>query len=297
MKLLLAVDIVHSAAPTIEELAALVPLKGMDVMLLYVKEELPSYERVVESAGDFDDDWQHRLEQQARKAFEEASAALAAHGARVTTEIVAGPPAMMIEAVARDEKFDVTALTPGAHGRVEMFLLGSTSSKVVKHGPGTVLICRSRERREQKLRHVVVGIDGSMQSQYALDTGVKQFAIDPGESTITLAHIVNVADVLKMVSPVEYISMVENNLLLEGETYLAEAKAMLSERGFKRVDCVLKEGDPATELINLSRSLPADLVLIGAQGRTAVQHFLLGSVSHRIAMRSASSVAVVKRPH
>ena len=88
--------------------------------------------------------------------------------------------------------------------------------------------------------------------------------------------------------------MIENNLLLEGETFLAEGKNILAEHGLKRVDCVLKEGDPATEIINLAFASEADLVVIGAQGRTAVQHFLLGSVSHRIATRCPCSTAVVK---
>jgi len=297
MRVLLPIDIVHPAQPTIEALKSLVPLAGAEVLFLYVKERLPSYERRLGSLGDFQDDWEHEVEKRAASVLDEAAAMMKPLCGSVSTEIVAGPPAMMIEAVARDEKFDLTVVTPGQKGRVETFLLGSVSSGVVKHGPGTVLICRPGTRADGVLKNVLIGVDGSPQSHYALAQGVKQFAIDPAETLITLVHIVSVADVLKLVSPVEYIAMVENNLLLEGETFLAEAKATLAEQGFRRVECVLKEGDPATEIIAIARALPADLVVIGAQGRTAVQHFLLGSVSHRIAMHAPGSTAVVKRPH
>jgi nucleotide-binding universal stress UspA family protein len=294
MKVLLPLDIVHPIDHTIHKLVAFVPLQNAEVCLLYVKEELPAYEKVIDAVGDFQEDWGHQIEVKAKAAFEQAAALLKPHCPNVTAEIVVGPPAMMIEAVARDEHFDMIALTPGTHRKVEMFLLGSVSSKVVKHGPATVLICRASERPIERLNNVIMGIDGSPQSRNAVAKAIQQFKIDPEQTRITLIHVVSVADVLKLVSPVEYISMVENNLLLEGETFLAQGRAMLSEHGFKRVDVVLKEGDPATEIIALSKAIPADLVVIGAQGRTAVQHFLLGSVSHRIAMHGPCSTAVVK---
>lgn len=294
MKVLLALDIVHSVAKTIEELASLVALAEAEVLLLYVREELPAYEKVAYAVGDFKEDWAHQIEKKATLTFDEAKGQLLPHCARVSTEVVVGPPAMMIESVARDEGFDLTVLTPGTHSRVEKFLLGSVSSNVVKHGPGTILICRPKESINKTVSQVVMGIDGSSGSREAIVRSVKQFKLDPAITQITLIHVVNVADVFKLVSPVEYISMVESNLLLEGETFLAEGKNLLAEAGFTRVECVLKEGDPATEIINLAQAMPADLVVIGAQGRTAVQHFLLGSVSERIAMRSPCATAVVK---
>ncbi len=294
MKVLLPLDIVHPIKPTIEQLIAMVPLKEAEVCLLYVREELPAYEKVIESVGDFNEDWGHQIEHKAKEAFEAATEQLKPYCASVNSELVVGPPAMMIETVARDEGFDMIVLTPGTHRKVELFLLGSVSGKVVKHGPGTVVICREGSAPIDKLSNVLMAIDGSQQSHNAVRKAASQFKIDLTDTQVTLIHVVSVADVLKLVSPVEYISMVENNLLLEGETYLAEGKAILAEQGITRVDVVLKEGDPATEIIDLARETHADLVVIGAQGRTAVQHFLLGSVSHRIAMHVPCSTAVVK---
>lgn len=294
MKLLLPLDIVHPVEPTIGELVRLVPLENAEVLLLYVKEELPAYEKVVETQANFEEDWAVQLEKRARLTLDEVSTLLKQHCRQVHTEIVMGPAALMIETVARDESFSVTAVTPGSHSAVEMFLLGSVSSKVVKHCPGSVLILRPAKSDDKRIKHVVMGIDGSPQSRNAIEQAGKILKINGDEVQITLMHVVSVADVFKLISPVEYISLVENNLLMEGETFLADGKRILSEMGFKRVECVLKEGDPATELINLSRSLPADLIVIGAQGRSAVQHFLLGSVSHRVAMHSPCSTLVVK---
>ena len=294
MKLLLPVDIVHSAEPTINELKRLVDLKNCQVTMLYVKEELPSYERMIEGLADLKERYTHEVQSKAKAYFAQIEPELSPLCQSVDTQIVSGTAAMMIEAVARDENCELTALTPGVHPKVEEFFLGSVSSKVVKHGPGTVLICRSNGKPLDKINKVVIGVDGSAQSQAAVREAVKLFKLKEHNAEITLIHVVSVADVLKLVSPVEYIGIVENNMLMEGETFLANAKQLLSEQGIEKVFCVLKEGDPATEILNLTKSLPADLIVIGAQGRNAVQHFLLGSVSHRIAMHAPVTTAVVK---
>ncbi len=296
MKLLLPVDIVHSAKPTIDELKRLVDLKNCQVTMLYVKEELPSYERMIEGLADIKERYADEVQNKAKSYFAELEPQLQPICQSLDTQIVSGTAAMMIEAVARDEHCDLTALTPGVHPKIEEFFLGSVSSKVVKHGPGTVLICRNGGQPQATIRKVVMGVDGSPQSQAAIREAAKLFKLKESGAEITLIHVVNVADVLKLVSPVEYIGIVENNMLMEGETFLANAKQMLAEQGIDKVFCVLKEGDPATEILSLTKSLPADLVVIGAQGSNAVQHFLLGSVSHRIAMHSPVTTAVVKSP-
>ncbi len=297
MKVLLPIDLVHPVKPTVNELASLLSLEEAEVLLLYVKEELPAYENVLEIQADFSEDWVHEVEKRAQVVFADATSQLLPYCTHVHTEIVVGPAALMIETVARDENFELTALTPGSHSAVESFFLGSVSSKVVKHGPATVLILRPRAETVAQPKHVIMCIDGSTQSHYATKQAAKQFKLQSSDTKITLIHVVSVADVMKLISPVEYISLVESNLLLQGETFLADGKRILSELGCNQVECVIKEGDPATEIINLAKTLPADLVVTGAQGRTAVQHFLLGSVSHRIAMHAPCSTAVIKLPH
>jgi nucleotide-binding universal stress UspA family protein len=143
------------------------------------------------------------------------------------------------------------------------------------------------------MKNVVMGIDGSSQSHDAVAAAAGQFQF--GQQTkIHLVHSVSVAEVMKMISPVEYISVVENNLIMEAETFLAQGKNILAKHNLKNVECVLKEGNPAVEVLKLADSVKADLLVVGAQGRTAVQHFLLGSVSNRIAMEATCPTAVVK---
>ncbi|MBY0377555.1 MAG: universal stress protein, partial [Gammaproteobacteria bacterium] len=296
-KVLLPIDIFQPHHATLKTLAGLVPLTQADVHLLYVREDLPSYEKVLESAGDFKEDFSHQVDEKAKKVLEQVANELKPICKSVSSEVVAGTPALMIETVARDEKCDITVLTPGHNQGIEIFFLGSVASKVVKHGPNTILIsreyCNGSDSNNAE-RKVLIAIDGSQQALEALSACVPEFGLGGNQTQIELIHVVNVADALKLVSPVEYISIVENNLLLEGETFLADAQKKLADLGVRNVSCKLKEGDPASEIINYAKEIQAQLVICGAKGRTAVQHFLLGSVSHRIAMHAPCSVAVVK---
>jgi len=273
----------------------LLPLADREVHLLYVNEAWPAYENVLGVSGEFADDWSKIVDEHAQKAMVEAEKALAGKCGRVSKEIVSGPPALMIETVARDEHCDVTVLMPGKHPMVESMLLGSVSGNVVKHGPGTIFIDRPKENYPSTLSNVLIGVDGSSNAKEALLQAVELFHLDRRDVNVLLVHVVDVADPIKYVSPIEFISAIEQNLILEGETFLADAKRVLADAGVKKVDFILRKGKPANEMILAAKELSADLIVIGAEGRTAVQHFLLGSVSHRIAMHSPCAVAIIKK--
>lgn len=299
MKILLPLDIVNPPELIIEYLQQIVPLEDKEALLLYVNEAWPAYEHVINTAGHFPEDWRHQVEQRATTELLRAVNLLEPRCLRAEMEIVSGPPAMMIESVARSEHCDMTVLCPGKHHIFERILLGSVSAKVLKHGPGTILICRPLEKPVDQLKQVLIGVDGSENSREAMKKAVEIFNLAATDAKILLVHSVDVADPIKYLSPVAFISALEQNLLMEGETILADAKRILCDLGVKpeRVDISLVEGKPHHQLIKSAESVRADLVVIGAEGRTAIQHFLLGSVSHKVARYAPCAVAVVKRTH
>jgi nucleotide-binding universal stress UspA family protein len=292
MKVLLPLDIVHPVETTIKQLQHLLPLDDTHVLLLYVKDIFPGYVLAAEVSGDLSGEWSQHLEERAYKFLQESAQQLEPHCKKVDIRIISGSPAVMIEETARQEHFDVTVITSTKHSNLGRFFLGSTASPVVKHAQGTVLILRDGAKLGE-LKNVVMGIDGSKQSHEAIHIAAKQFAFKT-QTKIHLVHVVSVAEVFKMVSPGEYIAAVENNLIMEGETFLAEGKSILAKHKLENVECLIKEGNPAAEILKLAESVKADLLVLGAQGRTAIQHFLLGSVSNQIAMEATYATAVVK---
>lgn len=151
--------------------------------------------------------------------------------------------------------------------------------------------------RQAQLKNIIIGVDGSPNSKEAMLRAVKTFKLNERDVRILLLNVIDVPDAIRAISPVEFLTGVEQNLMLEGDTFLADAKRLLADAGVKNVDMAQKNGKAAHEIVEVANSLPADLIILGAEGRTAVQHFLLGSVSHRIAMQAPCAVAIVKREH
>lgn len=295
LKILLPIDVTHPNQDLLTSLKRMVSCADASIKLLYVKEDLPSYEGILGAIGDFPDDWMRQVEMKARACLEEIASQLKSLCHDVTIEIVSGPPAMMIESVARDEGFNITVLTPGKHSKVQQFLLGSTCQNVIKRGPGTVLILRQSSSSSDVLRHIIIGVDGSLGSRHAIKSAAQQFCIDRKTTKVSLVHVVAIAGIWKYVSPVQFVAALEDNLTMLGETFLAEGEKILTEEGISNIELVLKSGDPAEEIIDLGKKSHADLIVTGAQNHKAVEHFFLGSVPDRIAMHAPCSSAVVKQ--
>jgi nucleotide-binding universal stress UspA family protein len=60
------------------------------------------------------------------------------------------------------------------------------------------------------------------------------------------------------------------------------------------VSTSILQGDPKRELLNSSREWEADCIFVGARGLTAVERFLMGSVSGAVTARAHCSVEVIR---
>jgi len=61
---------------------------------------------------------------------------------------------------------------------------------------------------------------------------------------------------------------------------LGEMAARISEQG--RIDCLVREGDPATVIETVAKEQDADLIVMPTHGRGAFRRFLLGSVAAKV---------------
>jgi nucleotide-binding universal stress UspA family protein len=291
-RILLPVDVTHPHPEFIAQLNQLISLSGATVHILYVHEELPAMENMLRTLAHSPDEFDAKVKSEATKVLEQFSAEAQKFGATVTHEIVGGPAAMMIEAVAKDEKFELTALTAGSKPGIDKYLLGRVSSKVVRHAPGTVLLMRGEA--QTKITNVVAGVDGSQESLAALQEAVQLFDLADKGIKVTLVNVVSVHPIFTMLSTVESATAIENNLKMSGEVLLAQAEELLSRLGVKNYEMKLKEGNPADGLLEAATECGASLVIIGSQGKGAVEHFLMGSTSTRLASHAQCPVAIFK---
>lgn len=290
-KILLPVDIAHPHEEVLPMLNELIPLNGAHVHLLYVREELPSMENALRSLGG-PEDFQKEVEAKATAVLSTMAEQVKAFGANVTQEITAGPAAMMIEQVAKDEGYTVTVLPPGAKHGLDRYVLGRVSGKVVRHAPGLVLLLRADDTF--KMNHVLIGVDGSEQSLGALRQAVAVFGLNERNVRVTVLNVVSVHPLMTMISPVSYISAIEGNLKMSGEAILAEAEKELVKLGVKNVEMKQLEGRTADKMMTMAKEENVSLIVVGALGKSSVEQFVMGSTSSSLAEHSACPVAVFK---
>lgn len=59
------------------------------------------------------------------------------------------------------------------------------------------------------------------------------------------------------------------------------------------VESVILEGNPANEILNFAEQNNIDLIVMGTQGRNAIQRFLIGSVAENVVRHSERAVLIV----
>jgi nucleotide-binding universal stress UspA family protein len=81
----------------------------------------------------------------------------------------------------------------------------------------------------------------------------------------------------------------------EAEMYL---KALAEERmaEFHRVECVVRRGDPAVEIVKLAEHDNAGLIIMATHGRTGLAHIFMGSVAEKVVRLSRVPVLTSKPP-
>lgn len=292
LKILLPIDIAHVHPEIFPVISELLPLKNSQARLLYVREEMPAFETMLGTMADFPTDLPNQIEAKAKEVLAEQTELLKPLCAEVSSQVALGPPAMTIEDVAKSTGVDLIVMTPGSHSKVAQYLIGSTCERVAKHAHTSVLIVRTKQ--PVPLKNVVVGIDGSEAALAAMLKAVDTFDLIERGANVTLVNVVSVTSVFKYISPPGFVARVEDNLMMSGEAVLAQAEKVLTDAGVKNVSVKLRNGDAETELLAVASELNAEIIVVGAQGRSTLEHMILGSVSGKVASHAKCTTAVFK---
>ena len=190
------------------------------------------------------------MQDDAEQALAEAKEIASAEG-----KVVGGDPA----AVLLREAKEATLLALGSHGRGRAagILLGTVAARMLHEAPCSVLIARPARDPDTWPQTIVVGVDGSAESELAV-TAARAAAGTCGAS-------------LRIVSAT-------------GDQVDADAA--------RRVAPELEESDGRGLDVLKAESEAADLVVVGSRGLQGLK--ALGSVSERIAHQASCSVLVVR---
>ena len=181
-------------------------------------------------------------------------------------------------------------LVLGARGRSPLrdALLGSTAERLVQTGRAPMLVVKKHASRPY--REVVVAFDFSADAEAALEMALR---LAP-DANVTLVHAYDV--------PFEGMAWrgavperQRERLRIHARTdALAKMHATIAGLGKRaaRVQSVVARGYPPRVVLDAAERRGADLIAVGKQGRTALEHLLLGSLTRHVLADARCDVLV-----
>jgi len=184
--------------------------------------------------------------------------------------------------------------------KIARFFLGSVAAGVARTSTCPVLIARAPVGSPQT---AIIGIDGSVPSQGALEWVTREMPLPP-DCEMILVQVAN-AGAIPVAAP--QLERIDSALRAEPfppqesreSTYRGgeqAAVAIRSEAG-RPATFLMREGDPAKEIIALATERNADLIVTGSRGLTKTDAHLVGSVSEYLLQHAPCSVLIVKDTH
>jgi nucleotide-binding universal stress UspA family protein len=213
----------------------------------------------------------------------------------VDYEAVADSPTWAV--VRKADRWKPDLVITGSHGHSAFggrFILGSVSQRILYEATCSVHVARRHRDENNSPIRIMVGVDGSPQSNAALDVVSRREW--PKQTEV---HVVTVVDtVIPVADPSEPSKLKWIEVDDANDWYrvrqVFEPSADKLRAGGLHTSLIIKRGDPKDKLIEEADSWGADCIFVGAKGMRGIERILLGSVSAAVAARARCSVEVVR---
>lgn len=189
----------------------------------------------------------------------------------------------------------------GSHGRtgISFLMTGSVSRAMLLEAPCAVRVVRSRsdDHKRSDINNVILALDDSENSQAMIDH-VLEF---PWSEYTTFKCIHVIQELHKRlltqaeITPAEVLSTHYEDMVAGNKAWLEVVAQKLNNKFGKRVArAEVLIGEPRQALLDLAKSWPADLIVMGSHGRRGFEKAILGSVSEAVAMHAPCSVETIR---
>lgn len=213
--------------------------------------------------------------------------------ARVTHEVRVGSPARELAAVADEQKADLVVVASHSGNALTRLVLGSAAGNLIRVAHCPVLVVNGPSEAPGKFRRVVAAIDLSPVSQPVLAHAFN-IAYAAGASV----RVVSFCE-LPLLSPnAEGVPTPARPEELEQlqQAHKEEIAGLLRRvpRGCVELEVdVVYRGPAPQAILEASRQLEADLLVMGTSGRNAWHRMILGSTTHHVLGKAPCPVLVV----
>lgn len=138
---------------------------------------------------------------------------------------------------------------------------------------------------KNNMRKILIGFDGSEGAEHALNRAMS--LVDEFGELILLAVIPSIDDKT-------FVDKKMYNRLKERANNLIDSTIIdIGKHDFK-ITGLIKNGDPAAVIIDVSNELKVDLIVLGSKGSSELGNFPLGSVANKVVQYAAKPVMLVR---
>jgi nucleotide-binding universal stress UspA family protein len=190
----------------------------------------------------------------------------------------------------------------GTHGRsgIDHMLLGSVAEKVLHKAPCPILVvpphvASADGAPSPAFKRIVCAIDFSTSSLLALNFALS--LAQEADARLTLLHAIEFPLAMREVAFSTDTDIERQHAAAEAE-YLRRLRALVpaQARTYCSVMTRVNEGKPAREIERVAAAERADLIVMGVQGRGAIDRMVFGSNTHAVIRNAACPVLVVPAP-
>lgn len=231
------------------------------------------------------DEFRQALIDAGRQAVERCRTLLPAETPSIRTLCDVQHPASFILDSAATVKADLIAMGTHDHSRVKEVFIGSVSHRVLLHATVPTLIVKGKARPIARILLAVEGGEDATRLQSWLTS-------HPFRSLVALT-ILSVVPPLHLMNPhvrVKLEGLSEQNTRQAEQVVNDTARALAGPHFTVSTD--VRPGDPISTVCEVGQG--HDLIVVSSHGRKGLSRFVLGSVSHGIVHRAATSVLVVR---
>ena len=143
-----------------------------------------------------------------------------------------------------------------------------------------------------KTNKILIPMDFSETANLAIKHGAFLAKFLKGD--LIIAHVIKKSEILDILMPMIHF---EENMGIEEivSKKLEETAAEIRKEYGIQVSTIVSSGNITSEIVEIAKSNKADLIIMGTQGYTAIEEFLMGSNSYRVISKSPIPVMTVRK--
>ncbi len=214
----------------------------------------------------------------------------------IMTEVAEGDVASIIVDTAVDEDVDVIIMSTHGRSGLSRWVMGSVTERVLRHAPCPVLVLREAI----PIKNILITLDGSPLSEYALEPGLE--IARNLESEITLLGVQSTDEIdPAMIAELDKVepglgSITQNGYYHRTEDYLDQTLARLQPEFEKTIHVAPREGTPAPAILDYIDVHDIDLVVMATHGRTGLKRWRFGSVTEKVLHEARCALLIIRPP-